>query len=75
MAFWRRKSADLEQMYRVVQRRPGISLRALARELGVQPSTVQRRLPSLEEAGYLLWEDDRGRLWPFDERSGRVKSR
>lgn len=75
MAFWRRKSADLEQMYRIVQRQPGITLRALARELGVQPSTVQRRLPSLEEAGYLLWEDDQGRLWPFGERSGKVKSR
>jgi len=28
-----------------------------------------RRLPSLEEAGYLYSEDERGGLWPF----GRIK--
>ncbi|GAB4447845.1 MAG: hypothetical protein Kow0031_30400 [Anaerolineae bacterium] len=65
MAFWRRKEDEFEVTDQVVQANPGISQAELARQLGVQRSTVARRLPSMEEAGYLYAEDDGGGLWPF----------
>lgn len=66
MAFWKRKQEEFEMMDQVIQENPGISQAALAQELDVERSTITRRLPSLEEAGYLYYEDDEGRLWPFD---------
>jgi DNA-binding MarR family transcriptional regulator len=52
-------------MDRIIRQRPGISQAELARELGVTRSTITRRLPSVEEAGYFYSEDKRGGLWPF----------
>lgn len=66
MAFWKRKQEEFETMDRVIQENPGISPAELARRLAVERSTVTRRLPSLEEAGYLYYEDEAGRLWSFD---------
>ncbi|MEW5957530.1 MAG: winged helix-turn-helix domain-containing protein [Chloroflexota bacterium] len=66
MAFWKKKQEEFEAMDQVIQENPGISLAELARELDVERSTVTRRLPSLDEAGYLYYEDEEGRLWPFD---------
>ncbi len=68
MAFWRKNESNFEAMDQVIQRNPGISSSELARRFDVQRSTVTRRLPSLEEAGYLYYEDERGRLWPFGRR-------
>jgi DNA-binding IclR family transcriptional regulator len=66
MAFWRRKQGDeFSAMAQIIHTRPGLSAGELARALGVPTSTVTRRLPSLEEAGVLLYEDDQGKLWPF----------
>ena len=55
-------------MQQLIEQQPGISIRELARQLGVAASTIARRLPSLEEAGILLAEDDEGGLWPFDNK-------
>jgi DNA-binding IclR family transcriptional regulator len=66
MAFWQKKQEEFEVMDQVIQENPGISLAELARELEVERSTITRRLPSLEEAGYLYYEDEEGRLWSFD---------
>jgi predicted transcriptional regulator len=68
MAFWQTKKDDFETMDQLIQKRPGISSAELARQLKVQRSTIIRRLPSLEEAGYLYYEDDKGGLWPFGRR-------
>jgi DNA-binding IclR family transcriptional regulator len=65
MPFWGKKRQEFERMDAVIRRNPGIRPAKLARELGVSRSTVQRRLPSLEEAGFLYSEDRRGGLWPF----------
>jgi len=67
MAFWFKKQSEYQLMYELIQQYPGIRPAELARLLGVSRSTVLRRLPSLEEAGYLLYEDKSGRLWPFYE--------
>jgi DNA-binding IclR family transcriptional regulator len=68
MAFWNKKKDDFEEMDVVIQDKPGISASGLARMLGVNRSTITRRLPSMEEAGYLYYEDDEGGLWPFRQR-------
>lgn len=65
MAFWRKKQNDFEAMDEVIQSNPGIKPAGLARWLGKDRSTITRRLPSAEEAGYLYYEDDEGGLWPF----------
>jgi len=68
VAFWSKKQTELEKMDRLVREDPGIRPAELARRLGVARSTVLRRLPGLEEAGYLYSEDERGGLWPFKHR-------
>jgi DNA-binding IclR family transcriptional regulator len=65
MAFWHKKEPEYAEADRIIGERPGITPAELARELGVARSTVTRRLPSLEEAGYLYSEDEGGGLWPF----------
>ena len=65
MAFWHEKLGEYEVMDRIIHQNPGIRPAELARLLNVARSTVQRRLPSLEEAGFLYSEDERGGLHPF----------
>ena len=62
------KRARLERMADAVGQQPGISQSELARQLGVPRSTVKRDLPTLEQAGILLSEDERGRLALFRRR-------
>ena len=66
MSFWHKKEFEFEEVQQIIEQHPGISIRELACQLGVAASTILRRLPSLEEAGILLSEDDEGGLWPFD---------
>jgi len=65
MAFWNKKEPEFEEMAEQIEAQPGISASELARRLGVPTSTVTRRLPSMDEAGILLAEDEKGGLWPF----------
>ena len=65
MAFWHKKRKTFDKMDRIIRNEPGIRPAELARRLDVHRSTVQRRLPSMEEAGYLYAEDEKGGLWPF----------
>jgi len=69
MAFWNKKQDGFETMDEIIQQQPGISQARLAQQLEVERSTVARRLPSMEEAGYLYYEDDGGGLWPFKKKS------
>jgi DNA-binding IclR family transcriptional regulator len=65
MSHWHQKETEFEQMHRLLQQTPGLTATDLAQQLGVPPSTILRRLPGMEAAGYLLSEDKRGGLWPF----------
>lgn len=69
MAFWQKKEVEFEDMRALIAQQPGISPAELARQLDVDRSTVIRRLPSLNEAGFLLYEDDKGGLYPFDPKA------
>jgi DNA-binding IclR family transcriptional regulator len=66
MAFWQKKEVDFSEMATALGNQPGLSAAELARLFDVDRSTITRRLPSMDEAGYLLYEDDDGRLYPFD---------
>ena len=69
MAFWHKKTKEFDKTDRIIRQNPGISQAELARLLKVNRSTVSRRLPSMDEAGYLYSEDKRGRLWPFKRKN------
>jgi hypothetical protein len=68
VAFWCKKKDEFEAMDDVIQTSPGIIPAQIAVVLDVARSTITRRLPSAEEAGYLYYEDDGGGLWPFKRR-------
>jgi len=65
-----RKPQDerLENIYNKVEQNPGKKPGFIARLLGLERSEVTRSLPALNERGLLLYEDDRGGLWPFGKR-------
>lgn len=65
MAHWRKKEPTLDEMNSLIEQHPGISAAELAQKLGVAKSTIARRLPGMDEAGLLLYEDDQGGFWPF----------
>ena len=66
MSFWKKKEVDFADMDTAVRQQPGILPAELARMLEVDRSTITRRLPSMDEAGFLLYEDDNGGLYRFD---------
>jgi Mn-dependent DtxR family transcriptional regulator len=55
----------LEAIYQSVEDNPGERAGFIARLLNLSRSSVTRSLPAMDEHGYLLSEDDEGRLWPF----------
>ncbi len=65
MAFWQKERPEYEKTDCMIREHPGLTAAQLARTLGVARSTVTRRLPGMEESGYLYAEDERGGLWPF----------
>lgn len=71
MAFWqRKKETEFEEVDRLIREQPGLRAAEVARLLNVERSTILRRLPSMEEAAYRYWEDNEGRLWPFESVEG-----
>ena len=59
------KNDRLEGIYRKIEEYPGERAGFLARLLGLNRSEVTRALPSLEDRGLLVSEDEKGGLWPF----------
>jgi len=59
----RTSNRRLEMIAQAVQSNQGKRAGFIARQLGLHRSSVTRALPALEEAGVLLAEDDRGRLF------------
>ena len=54
-----------DQIYRKIEAHPGKRPGFIARLLGINRSEVIRALPSLQDKGLLVSEDDKGGLWPF----------
>jgi len=62
------RQADRERTQQIagyVEKHPGVRPAEIAKALDVPRSCVIRTLPVLEDEGRLLYEDRRGRLWPF----------
>ena len=57
-----------EQIYRKIEEHPGKKAGFLARLLGINRSEITRALPSLQDKGLLVSEDDKGGLWPFKKK-------
>jgi len=55
----------LAAIYAQVTLEPGSRQVDIATALGIPKSNVYRKLPVLERQGFLLAEDDDGRLYPF----------
>lgn len=62
------KPERLQAIYQKCEEYPGKRAGFLAALLGWHRSDVMRSLPNLEVNGYLLSEDDQGRLWPYRKR-------
>jgi DNA-binding IclR family transcriptional regulator len=60
-------SNRIEAIGHYVDLHPGSKPIDIARGLGLEPSSVTRLLPALQEQGILLSEDRKGRLWPFGQ--------
>lgn len=58
----------LQDIYKTVEEYPGERPSFIARLLRLPRSAITRSLPALDEEGYLLSEDEEGRLWPFQPR-------
>lgn len=54
-----------EQIYRTIDENPGRKAGLIARLLGLHRSEVTRSLPTLQDKGLLVSEDEKGGLWPF----------
>jgi len=54
-----------EQIYHKIEEHPGKRPGFIARLLGINRSEVTRALPSLQDKGFLVSEDDKEGLWPF----------
>jgi DNA-binding IclR family transcriptional regulator len=59
----RTSNRRVEMIAQAVQSNPGKRAGYIAQKLGLSRSSVTRALPALEEAGILLAEDGRGRLF------------
>jgi len=57
----------LRAIWQVVSQEPGIRPTGIAQQLGIPRSSVTRALPALEGAGLLLSEDEKGRLWTWQQ--------
>ena len=54
-----------EQIYCKIEEHPGKRPGFIAHLLGLNRSEVTRALPSLQDKGLLVSEDEEGGLWPF----------
>ena len=58
---------DMKKLDQAIQQKKGKKSGFFARKLGWSREKTNRNLTSLNDAGYLYYEDDEGGLYPFDE--------
>lgn len=59
------KKEHFEKIYQGVENNPGKRPGFIAQILNMPRSQVTRSLPTMQEEGYLLSEDEKGGLWVF----------
>lgn len=60
--------SQLEYLKREIEQHPGQRPGFFARLLGWRREEVNRALTTLNDSGVLLWEDEKGGLWPFESK-------
>jgi DNA-binding IclR family transcriptional regulator len=55
----------LQVAERLLEEQPGHLPAEYAQIMGCHRESFNRLLVQLDEKGFLLWEDEQGRLWPF----------
>lgn len=68
-----RRSQDWEAISKAVLENPGIYKCNVAAIVGCGPREMDGKLCGIEDDGYLLAEDDNGRLWLLDEFGNLIK--
>jgi len=61
-------NTNLRTIARTIIENPGISIKGITKLTGLRSRTIRAALPTLESCGFLITEDDNGRLYPFDPR-------
>lgn len=56
-----------DRIWQALHETPGLHVYALACRLGTSSTGILNALVGLERCGRLLYEDDRGRLYPFHD--------
>lgn len=69
MGFWRKKKSEFEKTEKLIVNNPGLIQSEIARRLGISPSTLARRFSSMNDAGILLSQDDKGGIWAFKRKN------
>ena len=54
-------------VWKLIRDNPGIAPVEIARALDRPRQAITNALPTLEHNGYLVWEDESARLYPFKE--------
>lgn len=54
-------------IYRKINENPGKKVGMIARLLGLNRSEVTRSLPTLDDKGLLVYEDEKGGLFPLNK--------
>ena len=57
----------IQEAARLLAEQPGHLSAEYARRMGCNRETFNRLLVQLDEQGFLLSEDEQGRLWPFGQ--------
>ena len=55
----------VDEIYRTINEHPGQKAGKIARLLGLNRSEVNRSLPTLDDKGLLVYEDESGGLYPL----------
>lgn len=55
-------------LYEHIAANPGSTISSIAQALEIRTQDVYSKLSTLESNGYLLYEDEYGRLYPFSEK-------
>jgi Mn-dependent DtxR family transcriptional regulator len=61
----------LDAIYRKINEHPGKKAGMIAHLLGLNRSEVTRSLPTLDDKGFLVYEDEKGGLYPLTKNKSK----
>jgi predicted transcriptional regulator len=61
---------DAHRLYEAICQKPGKRALDYAAAIGLEYRHIERRLVTMENIGLLVFQDERGALWPFEAPDG-----